>query len=160
MERSAHGSGAGSAGVTPRALQGLTERARTDCACATGWRERVVGGGRMRVRMRGRPRRLLFCGSRLLELNLLKRFPPPHPQPWAAAGQVGVCPVNSAPSHSSVGSTKPAATVEFLRCHCRPTSIQAERHSLAYTDALSAPRWKWAAALQEGAVQPRSEVLL
>ena len=76
--------------------------------------------GEEEMRVRRWPGGLPCCGPSRPELSGLKCFSLPPPQPEAAAGRAGVCQVNSAPSHSSVGSTNPAAGVELLHCHCRP----------------------------------------
>lgn len=154
MEHSTHGSGAGSAGAEPRALRGRTERGRTQRACAAVCRTRVRNA-RARAARQAPVLRARFYRTQRAEK-------PPAAPPWAAAERVGVCQVSSAPTHSSVGSTNPAAGVEFLHCHCCPTPATSFRLSGGHppTRTSPAPRWKWAAPLQRGFVQPESGVLL
>lgn len=115
--RGLRGRSPGSAGTEGR-VRARTARApraggrRGGCACACA------------PRTAEEPDRRCSPGS--AELSTFNCFALPGSQPWAASGRSGVCQVNNAPSHSSVGSTSPAAGVGFLRCHCRST-VQAQR---------------------------------
>ncbi|XP_023608680.1 uncharacterized protein LOC106696970 [Myotis lucifugus] len=108
----------------------MSEAAAAAAAGTRIWSVRLAGAeGDVRARARvprtaEEPDRCCSPGS--AELSTLNCFAPPRSQPWAASGRSGGCQVNSAPSHSSVGSTNPAAGVGFLRCHCRST-VQAQR---------------------------------
>lgn len=127
-------------GVTP-ALQGLTQLARMDCACAAGWRVRSGG----------------TCAD-----ALVRRFA-------AAQVRVEVC-VLSCPTAppAALGCSRAGWGVSGERCSLPlfswvhrhrswrgivalslTSTMQAKRQSTAYAGASQAPRWKLAALLQK-----------